>query len=90
MGLVPPKIGPYGAGIGGPVQTVENPNDPSFDSANSISRDTRIRQCIENPSLTDWERNFLSSIYGIDRMTAKQRMVFIRISQKVMRVEKGK
>jgi len=77
------KIGPYGQGIGGPVEVVADPNNPSFDSAISTDRDARIAKIIESPLLTDWERNFLASLYGMNRMSRKQRAVFIRLSMKV-------
>lgn len=76
------KIGPYGQGIGGPVQITDNPNSPSSGSAGRMSLDARIVAVIESNRLNDWERNFLMSIYGIDRMTPKQRKVFIRIMAK--------
>lgn len=77
------KVGPYGQGIGGTVQVVSDANAPSFDPASSTARDKRIAQLLENPRVTEWERSFLLGIYGVDRMTPKQRSVFIRISSKV-------
>jgi len=73
------KIGPYGSGIGGPVQVTDDPNDPSFDAATADNRDSRIRRMIESPAINEWERSFLVSIYGMDRMSAKQVKKFIAI-----------
>ena len=76
------SIGPHGQGIGGPVQVTDDPNAPTFDPATRQSRDTRIAAMIENPVFSDWERNFLAGIYGVERMTARQRKTFIGLSYK--------
>lgn len=75
-------VGSYGEGIGGPVQVVEDPNDPSFDPATSTSRDKRISELLTITDLTDWERKFLSEIYGVPRMTQRQSKAFVRICEK--------
>lgn len=81
-----PKIGPYGQGIGGPVQITGNPNAPSFDPATANDRDMQIKGIIHSEAINNWERDFLLSIYGIERMTPKQTKTFIRIKMKAKEV----
>ena len=58
----------HGEGIGGPVSSVEDPNDPSFDPAtHGTETDKKIRHLLQPgviERLNDWERNFLMDCYG--------------------------
>ena len=83
VGMAKSHISQYGSGIGGPVQVVADPNRPSFDPSTSSGRDKQIMQLLESSGLTDWERKFLLSIYGIERMSEKQRRVFVRVSMRI-------
>ena len=72
-------------GIGGPCQLTGDPNQPTFDPAESTKRDEMISKILstEDTGLNEWELNFLGSIYGIPRMSSKQRRVYIGILMKV-------
>lgn len=68
----------WGGGIGGPVQVIPDPNNPSFDPAEYVgSIDKIISWSVDDSRvrfLTPWELQFMSEMYGATRRTRKQIM----------------
>ena len=57
----------HGEGIGGPIEETRDPDSPSFDPATHESQtDRKIRDLLTLPpgTLTKWEREFITQIYG--------------------------
>jgi len=77
-------IGPYGQGIGGPVQITKDPDNPSFDVASHESdTDRRIREILKHhqENLTAWELDLLTNCYGKAPLTEKQHIGIWKIEQ---------
>lgn len=65
----------HGEGAGGPMQTANNPNSPSFDPASRLTgTDRKIVQLLGLPAgdLDDGDRQFIMGVYGGDRLTRRQ------------------
>jgi hypothetical protein len=77
-----------GEGVGGPVETVADPNAPSFDpAAHSTATDEKIRTLFSGqyaPQLTPWEVGFLSEVYGASKLTRKQHIRVWAIYKRVV------
>jgi hypothetical protein len=76
----------HGEGIGGPIQQVEDPNNPSFDPATrTTSTEKRIQYLLEPHTihlLSDWERNFLMEVYGQAPLSRKVHLKVASIFKK--------
>ena len=72
----------YGEGIGGPVRSVVDPNNPSYDPATCMD-DTqkKIIWLCERAitKMTPWEKNFVMEIYGQSPLSRKQHITVWKI-----------
>jgi hypothetical protein len=73
-------------GIGGPCQLTDNPNEPTFDPCGT-KRDDQISTAIQDPRLTDRDKNFLMSVYGEGRLTKKQHITITYILKKLKKAQ---
>lgn len=65
----------HGEGVGGPVQETDDPNNPSFDPAtHETATDRKIRYLVASymDAMSDWEKQFVMSIYGQVPLTRNQ------------------
>jgi hypothetical protein len=76
----------HGEGTGGTSNVVDDPNNPSFDSAtHETGTDSKIRFLCEEkvlPFLNDWERNFVMECYGKVPLSRVQHIKVSKIYKK--------
>ena len=76
----------FGEGIGGPVSSTDDPNNPSFDpSQHKSETDKKIRFLLEPHTidrLTECVKDFLLNVYGQVPLSKKQHMRVWKIYKK--------
>ena len=66
----------FGEGVGGPVSTTDDPDNPSFDMAtHKTSTEAKISALLADdviPTLNKWEIAFLTDVYGMVPLSRRQ------------------
>lgn len=81
----------FGEGVGGRVQVTDDPNNPTFDPASrETGTDKKIRAMLEPAvavKLSAWELEFLTTVYGAERLTPKQHIRVAKLHKKMLSPE---
>ena len=80
------KNSKFGEGAGGPCGVVVDANNPSFDPAShETATDGKIRLLLSDDhsaKLSDWEKSFLMTVYGVSPLSRKQHVCVAGILKK--------